>query len=234
MRRSDEELERLAHVASHDLQEPLRIVASYTELLGRRYKGRLDAKADEFMEFARASADRAQQFTKKLFSELATYFRVRTCVKEFELVDCTTAFQQAAAELDAEIKASGAAVSCDPLPAVMADPAQLGQLFRILISNALQYHGENPLQVHVSAERAGPAWVCSVRDNGIGIDPRHAERIFGLFQRLHTWDEHPGTGVGLAICKRIVELHRGRIWVESQPGGGATFFFAIPADLGKA
>lgn len=234
LRRSDEELERLAHVASHDLQEPLRIVASYTELLGRRYKGRLDAKADEFMEFARAGADRAQQLTKKLFSELATYFRVRTCVKEFEIVDCTTAFRQAAAELDAEIKASGAAVSCAPLPGVMADPVQLGQLFRILISNALQYHGENPPQLRVSAERQGPDWVFSVRDNGIGIDPRHAERIFGLFQRLHSWDERPGTGIGLAICKRIVELHGGRIWVESQPGSGATFSFTIPAELRNA
>ena len=234
LRRSDEELERLTHVASHDLQEPLRIVASYTELLGRRYQGQLDAKADEFMEFARASADRAQQFTKKLFAELATYFRVRTCVKEFELVDCTTAFNQAAGELDEEFKASGAAVSCDPLPSVIADQVQLGQLFRILISNALQYHGENPPQVRVSAERQGPDWVFSVRDNGIGIDPRHAERIFGLFQRLHTWDERPGTGIGLAICKRIVELHGGRIWVESQLGSGAKFSFTIPAELRDA
>ena len=187
-------------------------------------KGRLDANADEFIAYAVDGANRMQ----RLINDLLAYSRVGTRGKEFEPTDCTAVFDQALANLKVAIEESGAVVTRDPLPTVMADKLQIGQLFQNLIGNAIKYHGDEPPRVHVSAEQKGNEWVFSVRDNGIGIDPQYAERIFVIFQRLHTREEYPGTGIGLAICKKIVERHGGRIWVESQLGSGATFYFTIP------
>ncbi len=222
--RSNKELELFAYVASHDLQEPLRMVSSYTQLLARRYKGRLDANADEFIAYAVDGANRMQS----LINDLLAYSRVGTRGKEFEPTDCTAVCDQTLANLKVTLEESDAAVACGPLPTVMADKMQIGRLFQNLIGNAIKYHGDEPPRVQVSAEQKGKEWVFSVRDNGIGIDPQYAERIFVIFQRLHTREEYPGTGIGLAICKKIVERHGGRIWMESQLGSGATFSFTIP------
>ena len=222
--RSNQELEQFAYVASHDLQEPLRMVSSYTQLLARRYQGRLDTNADEFIAYAVDGANRMQ----RLINDLLAYSRVGTRGKEFKPTDCTAVFDQALANLKVTIEESSAVVARGPLPTVMADKLQIGQLLQNLIGNALKYQGDEPPRVHVTAEQKGTEWVFSVRDNGIGIDPQYAERIFVIFQRLHNREEYPGTGIGLAICKKIVERHGGRIWVESQLGSGATFSFTIP------
>jgi light-regulated signal transduction histidine kinase (bacteriophytochrome) len=225
--RSNKELEQFAYVASHDLQEPLRMVSSYTQLLARRYKGRLDADADDFIAYAVDGAYRMQ----RLINDLLAYSRVGTRGKEFEPTDCSAFFDQAVANLKVPIEESGAVVDRGLLPTVMADKLQFGQLLQNLIGNAIKYHGDEPPRVHVSAEQKGNEWVFSVRDNGIGIDPQFADRIFVIFQRLHNREKYPGTGIGLAICKKIVERHGGRIWLESQVGSGATFYFTMP--IGK-
>ena len=222
--RSNKDLEQFAYVASHDLQEPLRMVSSYTQLLARRYRGQLDAAASEFIAYAVDGANRMQ----KLIDDLLAYSRVGTRAKAFQPADCTAVFDRALANLKAAIETSGTVVTHGPLPAVVHDNLLLVQLFQNLIGNAIKFHVEKPPRIHVSAEQKGEEWVFAVRDNGIGIDPQYAERIFTIFQRLHTGDEYPGTGIGLAICKKIVERRGGRIWVESQPGTGSTFYFTIP------
>ena len=236
LERSNQELEQFAYIASHDLQEPLRMVASYTQLLVRRYKGKLDSDADEFIAYAVDGATRMQD----LINDLLTYSRIGTRGKDFEPTDCEAVFDRTLGNLQKAIEESGAKVTHDPLPTVMADDMQLGQLFQNLIGNAIKFRSEEPPSIHVSCERIGKsaignpqsamnkAWVFSVRDNGIGIDPEFTGRIFIIFQRLHKRREYPGTGIGLAVCKKIVERHGGRIWVESQPGKGSTFYFTIP------
>jgi signal transduction histidine kinase len=222
--RSNKELGQFAYVASHDLQEPLRMVTSYVQLLARRYRGKLDGDADEFIAFAVNGATRMQQ----LINDLLTYSRVGTRGKEFEPTDCEIILQQSLKNLQIAVEEKQAIVSHDPLPTLMADHVQLGQLFQNLIGNALKFQGAEPPHVHVSANRNGNGWVFSVRDNGIGIALEYAERIFVIFQRLHSLEKYPGTGIGLAVCKKIVERHGGRIWVESDPGKGATFYFTLP------
>jgi PAS domain S-box-containing protein len=224
--RSNAELAQFAYVASHDLQEPLRMVASYTQLLAKRYGDKLDADARDFIGYAVDGATRMQS----LITELLNYSRVGTQGKAFQPVNCETILERVLAVLKLAMNESGAMVSHDPLPTVMGDEMQLSQLFQNLVANALKFRRDTPPQVHVSAERHEHAWQFSVRDNGIGISPDHAERIFMIFQRLHSRSEYPGTGIGLAICKKIVERHCGRIWLKSQPGNGATFFFTIPDD----
>jgi PAS domain S-box-containing protein len=222
--RSNKELGQFAYVASHDLQEPLRMVTSYVQLLARHYRGKLDGDADEFIGFAVNGAARMQQ----LINDLLTYSRVGTKGREFEPTDCEIVLQQSLKNLQIAIEEKQAIVSHDPLPTVMGDNVQLGQLFQNLIGNAIKFQGTEPPHVHVSASRNGNGWVFSIRDNGIGIAPEYAERIFVIFRRLHSLEKYPGTGIGLAVCKKIVERHGGRIWVESESGKGAIFYFTLP------
>jgi PAS domain S-box-containing protein len=226
LRRSNEELEQFAYIASHDLQEPLRMVASYTQLLEKRYAAQLDDAAREFIGFAVDGAKRMQQF----ITGLLRYSRVGTEARVLEPVKLEEVFAAAMANLKICVGESGAQVEARGLPVVKGDPRQLTQLFQNLIGNAAKFRkpGEAP-RVEVQAEREGDFWRVSVRDNGIGLDPRFSERVFTIFQRLHTREEYEGTGLGLAICKKIVERHGGRIWVESREGEGATFFFTLPA-----
>lgn len=224
LRRSNAELQQFAYVASHDLQEPLRMVTSYLQLLERRYKNHLDADAYDFIEFAVDGARRMKQ----LINDLLAYSRVGTRGKPFEPTDCEAVVRQVLADLQLTIADSGAQITLDPLPTVMGDDAQLAQLFQNLLSNALKFRNEQPPQIHVGAKQGQDGWTFWVQDNGIGLEPDYADRIFVIFQRLHSRTEYPGTGIGLAICKKIVERHGGRIWVESGLGPGTTFYFTIP------
>jgi PAS domain S-box-containing protein len=224
LNRSNEELEQFAYIASHDLQEPLRMVASYTQLLSRRYKGQLDPDADEFIAFAVDGASRMQ----RLIQDLLTYSRVRT--KGQELLDTSSeeALQHALMNLRVTIEDSAALVTYDPLPTVLADQVQLIQVFQNLIGNAIKYQSSGAPRVHISAVRNGDEkWTFSVKDNGLGIDSQYFDKIFGMFQRLHKREEFAGTGIGLAICKKIVERHGGHISVESKQGEGSTFRFSL-------
>jgi PAS domain S-box-containing protein len=252
LQRSNADLERFAYVASHDLQEPLRMVASYVQLLGMRYQGQLDADADEFIGYAMDGARRMQQ----LILDLLEYSRVGTRSAPLAPTDTGAACRAAIGNLEAAIVEAGAAVTCDALPTAPADGSQLTQVFQNLIANALKFRNAEPPRVHISARLISPeksggmgawengedgtlahsptrplsrSWLFIVSDNGIGIDPQYFDRIFVIFQRLHTREAYPGTGIGLAICKRIIERHGGRIWVESTPGQGATFYFTLPA-----
>ena len=226
--RSNKELEQFAYIASHDLQEPLRMVASYTQLLARRYEGKLDSDADDFIGFAVDGATRMQE----LINGLLTYSRVGTRGKDLEPTDCEVIYERTLQNLQRAIEESGASLTHDPLPTVVADDIQLGQLFQNLISNAIKFRSKEPPRIHVSAKQEANEWVFSVSDNGIGIDPEFAERIFAMFQRLHNRTEYPGTGIGLAVCKKIVERHGGRIWVESELGKGTVFYFTMPLQRG--
>jgi PAS domain S-box-containing protein len=223
--RSNQDLEQFAYVASHDLQEPLRTVTSYVQLLAKRYKGKLDSDADEFIGFAADGAVRMWN----LVNDLLAYSRVGTRGKELEPIDSEGALAQSVNDLKVSIEENDALVTHDPLPMVMADCFQLEQLFRNLIGNAIKFRGNEPPRVHISASRIGNGWTFSVRDNGIGIAPEYFDRIFTIFQRLHSREEYAGTGIGLAVCKKIVERHGGRIWVKSEVGKGATFYFILPA-----
>lgn len=225
LQRSNTELEQFAYVASHDLQEPLRMVGSYTQLLSRRYKGKLDADADEFIAFAVDGVTRMQ----RLINDLLQYSRVGTKGREPEPTDSTVVLERALANLGMAIEDNKATVTHDPLPVVMADDRQLEQLFQNLVGNAIKFHGVEPPRIHIRAERSNGCWMFAVKDNGIGIEPQYFDRIFQVFQRLHTMKEYPGTGIGLAVCKKIVERHGGRIWVESEPGKGTSFQFTMPA-----
>jgi signal transduction histidine kinase len=227
--RSNGELQQFAYVASHDLQEPLRMVASFTQLLAKRYSEKLDDDAREFINYAVDGAKRMQT----LISDLLSYSRVGTQGKAFELVHCDAVLDRVLKSLQLAIEDTGAVITREPLPAVAGDSIQLTQLFQNLLTNAIKFHGKKPPLVQISTENNGSMWKIAVRDNGIGISPEHADRIFVIFQRLHTKTEYPGTGIGLAICKKIVERHGGRIWVEASPGGGSTFFFTIPVAQNK-
>jgi light-regulated signal transduction histidine kinase (bacteriophytochrome) len=224
LERSNKELEQFAYVASHDLQEPLRMVASYTQLLEKRYKDRLDSDANEFIQFAVDGAIRMQ----RLINDLLAYSRVGTRSKPFKPIDSHGVLGQAIANLSALIEENQAVVTNDDLPPIMADQSQMVQLFQNLIGNAIKFRSDQSPRIHVSAEQKGNEWVFSVEDNGIGIDPQFKERIFVVFKRLHQKEEYPGTGMGLAICKKIVERHGGRMWVESELQKGSTFYFSIP------
>jgi PAS domain S-box-containing protein len=225
LKRSNNELQQFAYVSSHDLQEPLRMVASYTQLLAKRYKGRLDSDADEFIAFAVDGCNRMQG----LIQDLLTYSRTGINGKALRKISGDDALKEALTNLRTTIGESGAVVTHDPLPVIQTDDTQLTQVFQNLVGNAIKYRSAEVPHVHVSATKnGGHEWIFSVRDNGLGIDPQYFERIFIIFQRLHGRNEFEGTGIGLAICKKILERLGGRIWVESQPGKGSTFHFALP------
>ncbi|MGQ9731319.1 MAG: sensor histidine kinase [Candidatus Zipacnadales bacterium] len=224
LKRSNEELEQFAYVASHDLQEPLRMVQSYLDLLQRRYGHLLDERANEFIGFAADGAARMRQ----LINDLLALSRVGTRGQEFQPTDSGQTLDRVLSDLAPMLREAQAQVSRDDLPVVIADPQQLAQVFQNLISNAVKFRSERPCRVHVSVTRQNGEWVFAVQDNGIGLDPKHYDRIFVLFQRLHSRAQYPGTGIGLALCKKIIERHKGRIWVESRPGEGATFYFTLP------
>ena len=225
LRRSNSELEQFAYVASHDLQEPLRMISSYTQLLARRYQGRLDADADDFIGFAVEGAGRMQQ----LINDLLEFSRVGRKSQVLNLVSMDSVAATVLLNLRASINESGANVEYGPLPSVTGDEVQLTQLLQNLIGNAIKFRGEDTPDIQVSAEQSEGSWTFSVSDNGIGIDPAYQDRIFVIFQRLHTRDRYEGNGIGLALCRRIVGRHGGIIWVESSAGAGATFSFTLRA-----
>jgi PAS domain S-box-containing protein len=222
--RSNADLQQFAYAASHDLQAPLRGVEGFVNLFSRRYKGKLDTKADEFIEFIIDGVKRMQVLIK----DLLEYSQIEAKEIHWKFMESELAVTQALANLKTAIEESSAIVTYETLPRIIGDSSQMSSLFQNLIGNAIKYRKEEPPKIHISAERKGDKWLFSVNDNGIGIDPNNLDRIFVVFQRLHTREEYEGTGIGLAICKRIVERHKGNIWIESEPGKGSTFYFTIP------
>jgi signal transduction histidine kinase len=227
--RSNRELEQFAYVASHDLQEPLRIFSSYAQLLGTRYEGKLDADADDFIGYLVDGAARMQ----RLIEDLLTYSRVGTRGESFKMTNCNAIVEQAVENLALAVRESGAKITVEPLPTVKADAVQLAQLFQNIIGNAIKFRSGDAPFVRISAQKNEDKWVFSVKDNGIGIAPEYQDRIFVIFQRLHVREKYPGTGIGLAIARKIVERHGGMIWVESHPNAGSTFYFTLPDDGGE-
>ncbi len=221
---SNSELEQFAYVASHDLQEPLRMITSYLQLIAHRYKDKLDKNADEFIYYATDGAYRMQ----KMINDLLTYSRISTKEKECKPINCKTVFEQALCNLQETIKDRNVEITHDSLPEIFADDIQISRLLQNLISNAIKYNVNKKPEIHVSAEKKNSKWIFSVKDNGIGIGSEHKDKIFKIFQRLHTKDQYTGTGIGLAVCRKIVEQYGGSIWVESKLGRGSIFYFTLP------
>ncbi len=224
LERSNAELQQFAYVASHDLQEPLRMVASYTELLGEAYRGKLGPDADKYIGYAVDGARRMQA----LINDLLQYSRIGRMEAPLKDVSLEEALTAATRNLHAAIDETGATITHDPLPEVRGDLSQFTRLFQNLLGNAMKFRGEQPPVIHAGVQRNRSEWQFYVRDNGVGFDPKYADRIFLLFQRLHGREQYRGTGIGLAVCKKIVERHGGRIWATSEPGRGSTFYFTIP------
>jgi light-regulated signal transduction histidine kinase (bacteriophytochrome) len=229
LRRSNQELEQFAYVASHDLQEPLRMVASYTQLLAERYQGKLDEKADKFIAYAVEGATRMQG----LINDLLAFSRVGTRAEPLKPTASGEVVMDALKGLQAVIQESGAKIVVGDLPTIPADRSQLGQVFQNLIANAIKFRGELPPRVEITAERVGSSWRFCVADNGIGVDPQFHDRIFVIFQRLHERGKYPGSGIGLSIVKKVVERHGGRVHVESALGQGSRFYFTLPGESGE-
>ncbi|WP_339104544.1 ATP-binding protein [Haloterrigena salinisoli] len=223
---SNERLEQFAYAASHDLQEPLRMVRSYLRLIESRHGDDLDSECEEFLAYAADGAERMQSMVDGLLE----YSRVDTGGDSFDAVDLDAVFDDVLTDLQLKIDETDAEITREPLPTVEGDERQLRQVFQNLVSNAIEYSGDEPPRVHVTAAREDATWTISIRDEGIGIDPDDVDRIFEIFQRLHSSDEHPGSGIGLALCNRILERHEGEIIVDSEPGEGSTFSMTLPAD----
>ncbi|MCC7551913.1 MAG: PAS domain-containing protein, partial [Methanobacterium sp.] len=224
LKRSNAELEQFAYVASHDLQEPLRMITSFLQLLQRRYENQLDSDADEFIHFAVDGATRMQE----LINDLLTYSRVGRKTGKIEDVDSEALIEQILFDSKVLIEETNTSITYNDLPLIRADYTQMAQVFQNLIGNAIKYQENAYPEIHITAKKNGKDWIFKVEDNGIGIDPKHGERVFRIFQRLHGRDEYEGTGIGLAIVKRIIEQHGGMIWYESAPGKGSKFYFTIP------
>ncbi len=224
LKRSNEELERFAYVSSHDLQEPLRMVTLYSQLLERRYKDSLDDDADDFIEYIVENAKRM----KYLIDDLLEYSRITSQAKEFENINLDKVLESVLSNLSIIIIENNVNVTHDSLPTVFADKNQILQVFENLITNAIKFRGKKSPKIDISAKKSDKEWTFAVKDNGIGIKPEHQKQIFEVFKRLHTREEYPGTGIGLSIVQKIIEKHNGRIWVESEPGKGSTFYFTLP------
>jgi PAS domain S-box-containing protein len=224
LERSNRALQQFAYAASHDLRTPLRTISGFIQLLGEKYAGKLDEEANEWIARAIAGANRLEA----LVDDLLSYARLEAHRPPPAPVDCRAVFDDVVQLLESQIREAGAQVTSGPLPTIVGDRVLLTQLLQNLIGNGIKYHGALPPEVHVSAQRKDRAWLFSVADNGIGIDPEQHQRIFELFRRLHNQQEYPGTGIGLAICQRVIEHHGGTIWMESEPGKGSTFLFTIP------
>ena len=222
--RSNAELEQFAYISSHDLQEPLRMIASYLQLLERKYKGKLDAKADKYIHFSVDGATRMQN----LIDDILDFSRVTTRAKELKPTDLEPIYKEVLSNLKVSIDENKAIISHDPLPVVMADKTQISQVFQNLINNAIKFRSKDQPKINISVKKEENQWIFAVHDNGIGINPKHSDRIFEVFKRLHKKREYTGTGIGLAICKKIIERHGGHIWVESELGKGSIFYFTLP------
>jgi PAS domain S-box-containing protein len=227
--RSNADLEQFAYSVSHDLREPLHVVAGFLGLLAKRCQGKIDPKGEEYIDQAMKSVKRMEQ----MIDDILSYSRISTRGQEFKSTDCNAVLDQVLEDIKLAIEENGVSITRDPLPTVMADSTQLARVFQNLIGNAIKFRGDRPLEIRVGAERLENEWRFFVQDNGIGICSKDCERIFLMFERLHDKSKYPGTGIGLAVCKKIIERHGGRIWVESEPGQGSTFNFTIPAHTEK-